>query len=206
MIGSFCFVIAPFFTIDNIIGIPENIINYTYFIGSIFFTSAAYLQYLQAINADITNKNHIEGNPHPWIWFKLKTRNLGILSSFVQFIGTLLFNLDTYSGTLKIINPYTQNFIITTPDMLGSVLFLSSSILAWFEVYKDSAMKTFRSILWWIIWLNIIGSIFFQISAISALFLNLQTMQLISVYCTMFGGIAFFTASYLLVPESKNLN
>ncbi len=89
------------------------------------------------------------------------------------------------------------------PDMIGSVFFLLSSFLAWLEVCHDNAMQTFRSVLWWIIWLNIIGSIFFQLSAIAGLFTNTLNLQLVAAYCTMFGGVAFFIASYLLIPESK---
>ncbi len=41
-----------------------------FFAGSMFFTSAAYLQWLEAINNDVTNSNQKAGEkPHGWRFF-----------------------------------------------------------------------------------------------------------------------------------------
>lgn len=204
MIGSSCFFIAPILNIYFLSDIPLSTVNIIYFIGSIFFTSASFIQYLQAINADISNKNHISKDKRKWIWFGFRFKNLGILSSFIQFIGTLLFNINTYNGTLKDLTSHLTKVLISTPDIIGSICFLLASFFAWLEVYHDFNMKSFRSVLWWIIWFNILGSIFFQISAIYGLFAIRNTsFSLYAIYLTMFGGFTFFISSYLLIPETS---
>ncbi len=199
MIGSFCFFIAPIFDVVSFFSeISIQKINFIYFLGSIFFTGAALAQYLQAINADISNKNHISKNRRKWNWLGFRFRNLGILSSFIQFIGTLSFNMSTLNN----LNHDTIKPLILVPNIVGSICFLLASFFAWLEVYHDENMKRFKSVLWWIIWLNILGSIFFQISALYTLTIYTHK-QLLSIYYTMFGGFIFFISSYLLIPEAK---
>lgn len=205
MIGSSCFVGASALLLYPSLDIDIINIGVLYFIGSLFFTSASYLQYLQVINADITNKLHTSSQKREWIWFAYRGRNLGFLSSFVQFIGTILFNFNTYDAMLKSMSFLQDEIFISIPNMLGSICFMLASLFAWLEVYHDKQMKKFTSVLWWIIWLNILGSILFQLSAIYAFSFNAHDshFQEIATYFTMFGGLAFLIASYLLIPETQ---
>jgi hypothetical protein len=200
IIGSSCFIAAPLMSLYFLDSISQNIINYTYFSGSIFFTSASYLQYLQAINADITNKKYLTHEVKKWKWFAIRVHSLGFWATSVQFIGTLFFNLNTYSGTIGKLSDSTVYDFITMPNMLGSICFLTASFFAWLEVYHDKCMLAFKTVLWWIIWLNIFGSIFFQISAFYGFSSSSEAVEM-ATYSTMFGAICFFIASYLLILE-----
>jgi hypothetical protein len=205
IIGSSCFITAPLMSLYFLDDISLNSVNYTYFTGSIFFTSASYLQYLQAINADITNKKYLTHEVKKWKWFAIRVHSLGFWATFVQFIGTLLFNLNTYSGTISSLSDNAVYDFITIPNMLGSLYFLTASFFAWLEVYHDKCMIQFKTVLWWIIWLNIFGSIFFQISAFYGLSSSSEA-ETMATYHTMFGAICFLIASYLLILEVKPKN
>jgi len=202
IIGSSCFIIAPIISLYFVNDISADTINYTYFIGSIFFTTASYLQYVQAINADLVNRKYLLHEVKKWKWFEIRVHSIGFWATFIQFIGTLLFNLNTYSGTITTLNESSIYEFITLPNMFGSICFLTASFFAWLEVYHEKNMIPFRSILWWIIWLNIFGSIFFQISAIYG-FSTSSDADTIATYNTMFGAICFLIASYLLILETK---
>ena len=207
IVGSFCFTIASFFALFISQEFVLKSVPLIYFIGSIFFTLASYLQYLQVINADVTNIEHTSLKRRKWIWFAYRKNNLGFLSSSIQLIGTVLFNINTYDGMLTYTSYIREEFLISIPNMIGSICFLLASFFAWLEVYYDKKMRTFVSVLWWIIWLNILGSVFFQISALYGFSFSAHDSetQRLSIYFTMFGGFAFFLASYLLIPEAKKV-
>lgn len=203
MIGAFCFIAASAMSLQGIYS--HFIINITYFIGSLFFTSAAYGQYLEAINADITNESHLHSKKREWIWFAFRAHNLGYLSSLTQLIGTLLFNLNTFAGFYNYQHPITEDIIVWMPNLLGSILFLIASFFAWLEIYQDSDIKAFQTTSWWIVWSNNFGSLFFQISAIASFILiNTQAINAsLALQYTLFGGICFFIGALLLIVEIK---
>jgi len=188
MIGSFLFAIASVFFLYPKWNISNQYINIIYFVGSIFFTSAAYLLYLEAINSDITNERHLFERVDKRVWFKICPNNLGYLSSITLFIGTLFFNVLTFSSLLNNLNGYENEIFIMTPNIIGCILFLISSFFAWLEIYHDEHIKPFKNYTWWIIWLNILGSIFFMVSAL---------VDNIAVEMTLWGAICFFIASFL---------
>lgn len=178
--------------------------NLTFFIGSIFFTSAAYLQYLESINADITNKNYFNKAKKKWVWFAFPHKNLGFLSSASQLVGTILFNINTFNPLYFNLTFLEEDLFIWVPNMIGSILFLTASFFAWLEIYKDKHLKPFRSISWWVIWINILGSVFFQLSAIKS-YVCLNSGKLVgstaSLEYTLYGAVCFFIAAYLLIVE-----
>lgn len=203
MIGAFWFAFASFFSLDILPLFSSLSVSIFYFIGSIFFTSAAYLQYLESINFDITHLPHLY-NKHPiWFWWRLRPYNMGYISSATQFTGTLLFNLSTFVAIFVSLSIEMKNLLVWIPDLLGSILFLTSSVFAYLEIYHDTKMKRFRSITWWIIWINIFGSVFFQISALYSAY-SLQSTQMsfvIATVTTFFGALCFFIAALLLRYE-----
>jgi len=188
MIGSFLFAIASVFFLYPTLNISKNIINIMYFNGSLFFTSAAFLLYFEAINSDITNEEHLFKETNKYIWFKISPRNIGYISSVTLFIGTLFFNVLTFSSLFNHLNGYENEMLITLPNLVGCILFLVSSFFAWLEIYHDEYVKLLRSNTWWIIWLNNVGSLFFMISAL---------VNTIAVEMTLLGAVCFFVAAFL---------
>jgi len=188
MVGSFLFASASLFTIYPALNFSNNFINLTYFSGSIFFTSAAYLQYLESINSDITNRHHLCTKIGKYLWFKFCPHNLGYISSLSLFIGTLFFNINTFNGVLNPTGIYANEILIWMPNVLGSILFLSASFFAWLEIYHDEHVKAYKSYTWWIIWINILGSIFFMISAL---------VDDVAIMTTLLGAVCFFIAAFI---------
>ncbi len=204
MIGSACFMAGSIMFLHFEGSLSALTMNLTFFIGSIFFTSAAYGQYLEAINADITNTSDLEKGERKWVWFAWRAKNLGFLSSFSQLIGTLLFNMNTFDALLSHLTVLQEDILIWTPNMIGSILFLTASFFAWLEVYRDKNVKAFTSVTWWIIWVNILGSIFFQLSALGS-YVNLENGELVNgtlaLDYTLYGAVCFFIGAYLLIVE-----
>ncbi len=178
--------------------------NLTFFIGSIFFTAAAYLQYLESINADITNENHFNNDNKKWVWFAFRHKNLGFLASASQLAGTVLFNINTFNPLYFNFTFLEEDLFIWVPNMIGSILFLTASFFGWLEIYRDKHVKPFRSISWYIIWINILGAVFFQLSAIKS-YVYLNSGKLVGITAsleyTLSGAVCFFIAAYLLIVE-----
>ncbi len=201
MVGSFCFAFASVLSLSFTQFFSQFQINIIYFVGSIFFTVAAYLQFLESINADITHPPHAKSKTCSWYWLRWRPRNLGFDASLTQLIGTLFFNINTIDQLISGMSVELENMLIWTPDMLGSVLFLASSFFAYLEIHHDKSIRVFFSNTWWIVWANIIGSIFFQISAYYAWFPAQgqdPTASFIAIITTFLGAICFFVGAYLL--------
>jgi len=203
MIGAFCFVLASALSLVNYHS--SFSINTIYFVGSLFFTLAAYTQFLEVINADITNESHITSSKRKWIWLAYRPNNLGYLSSFTQLIGTIFFNINTFESYNTELSTLASDIIIWIPNLLGSILFLIASFFAWLEIYKDNHIKAFRSSSWWIVWLNNFGSIFFQVSAFASfIYLDSRVVNgTAALEYTLLGGICFFVGAFLLIIEMR---
>jgi hypothetical protein len=177
-------------------------LGWTFFVGSIFFTVAAWLQWLQAVNADVANA--LEEGPRPWRWLGWCPRNLGYLACTVQLAGTILFNFDTADGLIPAVTWREQDVLIWTPDMLGSICFLVASYLAYAEVSHGAAGWAPRSVSWWIAIVNLAGSVAFQVSAIVSFVRPgppSAEMLFWSTLLTALGALCFFVGAYLLIPE-----
>lgn len=60
------------------------------------FTSAAYLQWLEALNNDVADIIiPTDCRPRRWRFLGWRPHNLGYLAATVQLVGTVLFNIDT---------------------------------------------------------------------------------------------------------------
>lgn len=202
LIGSFLFAFGSFssnwhYLLSSKLFSALNI-NLIFFIGSLFFTSAALLQIIETDRHNIAdlaypNKNRI---------VKL-LKNAGFLSALSQFAGTILFNFNTLDAMQRNLSWIKKDFFIWMPDLIGSMLFLISSFFAFAEVY-DKRQLNLDSIEFWIVFLNIAGSISFFISALFAYYLpNVPevSMEFRANLFTFVGAVLFFSASYLMIPE-----
>lgn len=178
-------------------------LNWVFFVGSLFFTSAAWLQWLEALNGDVAWAFGDEA-PRVWRWFGWCPHNLGYLASAVQLVGTIMFNFNTADAMIAGLSWEGEDLLVWTPDMVGCVCFLVASALAYAEVSQGVWSFAPRSISWWIAVINLLGSVAFQASALysvatpepaagSALFR--------ATFFTAAGGICFLVGSYLMVPE-----
>jgi len=208
MIGSSLFIVGSIMQLFLSHQFTSFAINLTYFSGSLFFTSAAYGQFLQSINANIALLSRAREKQKEWRWWARGLRSPGFLSAASQLIGTFLFNLNTFSAFY---GPHTfvgEHLFIWVPCMIGSILFLVSSFFAWIEIYHDDFVKPFITVTWWIVWFNIIGSVFFQISAIYG-YIDPMTGAVkdenLAVYYTLWGAICFYLGAHFSNVEIREV-
>jgi len=173
-----------------------------FFSGSIFFTMAAWLQWLEAMNRDVADA--FDGAPHRWRWFGWRPRNLGYLACLVQFFGTLLFNFNTADAMITGLSWRQGDALIWLPNMIGSICFLVASYLAYIEVSHGMFSFAPRSVSWWITIVNLAGSVAFQLSALESVVgpAGISAHMLFwSTLWTAVGALCFLVGAYLLIPE-----
>lgn len=182
-------------------------LNLVFFGGSIFFTMAAWLQFLGAVNADrVSAIAHRKLPAGRFRWFAWRPGEIGWLAAFTQFVGTLLFNANTFDALLPELDWLQEDLLIWAPDMLGSVCFLVASALAVLEYGDGRWSWRPRDVSWWVVNINLLGSIAFGIAAIYALVLpgsaDLLDVAAVNLW-TLVGALCFFSGAYLLLPELR---
>ena len=181
-------------------------IGVVFFVGSIFFTSAAYLQYAEAVNAERTlappGSARRRWRPVSW-----EPRRIDWLASLVQLVGTLFFNVTPFTGMKTGFSTHQINARVWAPDAVGSVAFLVSSELAYAEVCHRWVCLKRRSLSWWIVALNMVGSIAFGVSAVTSL-IEPSTSEPVSAAIanagTAVGALCFLAGAILLLRESAD--
>jgi YrhK-like protein len=202
MVGSLAFALGPFPPYADAVASPSTVAT-TYFVGSLFFTTAGYLQFVQTINAEPERRGRgkrirlIAWQPHRIAWW----------AASVQSVGTLLFNRSTFHALDAALSTAQQNRLVWAPDLFGSVAFIVASTLAWLEVCHRWWGWRPRDTGWRIVALNLVGSIAFIVSAFAA-FVRPATGELASVPIsnlgTFVGAVCFFLGAALLIPELRD--
>ena len=197
-IGSSLFALGSIPFYFNFVGTAFDSI--TFFTGSIFFTSAAYLQYIESTNAP----RSIDSIKEKLHFLTFEPKRIDWWATAVQFIGTIFFNISTFNAIQSGLNTNQMNHLVWSPDAYGSICFLIASLLAWWEVSHALWSWKIKKISWWISILNLIGSVAFGISAIGAYVLpstGLPQNIVIVNLGTFIGAICFFIGGILLLPE-----
>ncbi len=199
-VGAVCFTLGSSPVYPKIVG--NNLDGMTFFIGSLFFTTAALAQYIETINARQTPKGlKLKQKIRLFTW---EPRRIDWLAVLIQFIGTIFFNISTFYALNSLMTIQQINSQVWTPDVYGSICFLVASGLVWIEVGHSLFSWKIGSLSWQIAALNLIGSIAFGISAISAFILPLTgnpvNITLVN-FGTFTGGLCFLIGALLLLPE-----
>ncbi len=184
---------------------PRPWIGVTFFVGSLFFTSAAYLQYSEAVNVEhgIGPRRHrVRWRPASW-----EPQRIDWLATLVQLIGTLLFNVSTFAALRHDLTTHQTNVRVWAPDAFGSIAFLVASELAFAEVCHRWICWRNRTLGWKIVALNLLGSIAFGASAVASL-VEPSSGEPVSARIanagTSVGAICFLIGALLLMPEAAN--
>jgi len=196
-IGSILFALGAVPGYAQALGrLPDSI---TFFVGSLFFTSAAFLQYWESVDFRA-------GSP-AGVWRRLISvhpRQIDWWASGIQLIGTLYFNVSTAVAISTDLSAQTARQHVWRPDAAGSVCFLVASGLAWAEVCHGWASWAPRQLSWWITFLNLTGSVAFGVSAVASYVVpatgqirNLERSNL----GTFVGALCFLVGAVLLLPE-----
>ncbi|MCF7971537.1 MAG: hypothetical protein K9L22_10290 [Methylococcaceae bacterium] len=181
-------------------------LDWIFFIGSLFFTSAAFCQFLESMNAGDSEGLYAEEKlPDTFQWMAWHPQRIGYMASLVQLIGTVMFNFNTGNAFISDLNWIQQDVLIWTPNIIGCICFLIASRLAFMEVCHGYWGWQPDNIEWWITVLNLLGSIGFMNSALYSLAVppgeSSATFSWLAAFFTFQGGVCFFIASYLLLPE-----
>jgi hypothetical protein len=193
MAGSACFAGAALPGLSSVA--PASVLAVVFFVGSLFFTSAACLQYVQSINADgprPRRRRLLAWQPGRIDWW----------ACTVQLAGTIWFNINTAEATITGLSTRQQNLRIWTPDMIGSVCFLLASWLALEEVCHSWWCVRRGDVSWSVAAINLLGSVFFMLAAIAA-FVRPSTGDLLAASIanggTFLGALCFFRGARLLL-------
>jgi hypothetical protein len=198
-IGSICFALGSFPPYATALGATPD--NLTYFIGSIFFTTASFLQYMEVASAPtaVVEPHHKGAGS----LLRIRHHRIDWWAAVIQLIGTLWFNRTTLSALLVGLGASSSHHPVWRPDALGSICFLVSSWLAWVEERHGPFAWRPDSISWWITILNLVGSIAFGVSAVASYVTS--SGQLLSLALTnlgtFVGAICFLIGAVLLLPE-----
>ena len=179
--GSACFVVASLPGFVQLVG--SEVVGVVYFVGSLQFTAAAAIQWLVTI------------------------RRLGLnwWSGGIQFVGTLLFNRNTYNAMQAGLDANSYDRLVWTPDVLGSICFLIASYLAYAQACGGFVRRPRRDRSSVIAILNLAGSVAFGIAAIAAYWVPTSGSVLDLAAAngfTALGGLCFLVGALLLLPKS----
>ncbi|WP_028799815.1 NADH-ubiquinone oxidoreductase [Streptomyces sp. 142MFCol3.1] len=176
-----------------------------YFAGGLFFNTGGYVSLLQVINAP----RHVPGGEgrlvtRGWRWWSYEPGRVDWLSTFVLFAGTLVFGVNLLDSFLHGLSVRQMNRLIWTPDVIGCVLFLISGHLAFAEICHGRICLRSRSLGWWIVAVNQLGSVLFMISALAA-YTRPATDSLINAdianWGTFSGALCFSIGGFLQLYE-----
>jgi hypothetical protein len=191
MVGSACFALGSAPGFSSVI--PASVCGGIFFVGSLFFTSAGFSQFVQVINTPEPAHRRLVA---------VQLRRPDWWAAVIQSIGTLWFNINTFDALRTGLTVHQQNLRIWTPDFVGSICFLVASELSLFVVCRKAVCVQRASTDWWVAAINMLGSIFFMASALAAFVLP-DTGDLVDATLantgTFFGALCFFWAARLLV-------
>jgi hypothetical protein len=202
LVGSACFVLGSVPAYAEAVGGSAD--GVTYFVGSLFFTSASFGQLLQAQTPAMTDADeetqHVRAPVRFWDWLP---HDRGWLAAATQFPGTLFFNVSTAAALVHNLTVEQQDERVWRPDFYGSTLFLVSSAYAILALGQGFWAYQPGSTSWRIAWLNMIGSVLFMASALASYVLP-TTGELInswwSITGTLLGAVCFLVGAALMRP------
>jgi hypothetical protein len=198
-VGSTCFLVAPFPGFEQLVGSAVDAV--VFFVGSIFFTSAAALQCLETFNADRAP----DGGGHGGLRAAaFEPRRIDWWSSVVQLVGTILFNVSTFRALQTDFGDTSYDRLVWRPDAVGSACFLAAGCLAYVEVSGTIAGRARRGLEWKIAAVNLVGCIAFALAAIGG-YVVPSTGSVLDLaganFFTAFGALCFLVGAVLLLPE-----
>jgi len=173
-VGSACFLVGPFPGFIDLVGSAAD--GTVFFVGSIFFTTAAFLQFRGS-----------EGKDR--------------IATAIQLVGTVFFNINTFRAMQDSYDSSDVNRLIWAPDAIGSACFLISGILAYQAVRH---LRSEDRTEWRIAVINLAGCVLFGISAIAS-YVVPETGDVLALaasnWSTSLGALCFLIGALMLLPR-----
>lgn len=184
-VGSACFFVGALPWYVEWLGVVAA--NLTFFIGSIFFTLAGFIQ-LSLSGRKTPHARMNRADRADW-W-----------AAAIQFAGTLLFTISTGAALAAAIARPDAVGVGWRPDAWGSIAFLVSSTLAVVATKDRGRLWDPDARTWHGTWLNLAGSVAFGASAVGAYVIP-ETGDFVSEFWanlgTALGAVCFFVAALL---------
>ena len=185
MIGSACFALGAVPGYAGAVGVTAD--GVTFFIGSLFFTSAGLGQFLQSDTAGGRRR-----------------RNRDWWAAAIQLAGTLFFNVSTLLTLAGNLSTAQQDRLVWRPDAYGSACFLVSSALSLSALPGGWRSWRPHDRPWWIAVLNMTGSVAFGASAVASYVVpdsGLPRNAALVNLGTFTGALCFLLGAFLLLPR-----
>ena len=148
-VGSTCFLVGPFPGYLHLVGETADAV--TFFVGSIFFTLGGALQ------STLAWPGRGAGRAGRAAWN----------AAIIQSAGTLFFNVTTFRALETAVGNPEYNRLVWRPDAFGSVCFLVSGFIAYAASSRRGWLPVREGESWWQPAVNLLGCIFFGISAVA---------------------------------------
>jgi hypothetical protein len=202
VLGASCFALGTIPAYVDAVGAAADAT--TFFVGSIFFTSASYFQLVQAQSPRMSGVDerhqHARVRVRPWAW---RPRDMSWLAAATQFPGTLFFNHSYVRGARA--QPQCGG---GRQDGLAARR-LRLRPVSRIQRLRDRSSGSgplrprLRDLPWSIAWLNMLGSVAFMASAIASFVLP-STDAMIDVPLsnagTLLGAVCFLVGAALMLP------
>jgi hypothetical protein len=188
--GSACFLIGPFPGYANLVG--DSADSVTFFVGSILFTAGGALQTSIAFP-----ERHSRDDGRAAWW-----------AAVIQSAGTVFFNVTTYQAMYTALSNTEYNKLVWRPDALGSICFLVSGAIAYRASPRRGWLPARRGSGWWEPSINLLGCIFFGISAVAG-YVVPSTGSMIDLaaanWNTVLGAACFLTCALATLFTGRTL-
>ncbi len=206
MVGSTAFAVASLPGVAS--RVDPTTVGITFVVGAAFFTSAAALQHLQTLRAERTVARGPGAPPeHGGLRHLLEPGRIDWWATAVQLVGTIFFNITTIAALNDALDTQQQIARVWAPDALGSVCFLIASELALLEVCHRWWCRARGDVGRRIAILNMVGSIFFGISAVTSFILP-DTGEVLDAEATnaftFLGAVCFLAGAWLVSVEARS--
>jgi len=148
-VGSTCFLIGPLPGYAQLVGAKADAV--TFFVGSIFFTTGGALQSVLAFD----ERREPGAGRAAW------------LGAVIQSVGTVLFNVSTFHAVDTAFSNASYDRLVWRPDAFGSICFLVSGAILYRASDRRGWLPVRGGPLWWEPAVNLLGCVFFGISAVA---------------------------------------
>ena len=204
MIGSAGFAVGSVPAYASAVGTVADAV--TFFVASIFFTSASFGQLLQSQSPALAAAGGARDEQRQAVrWLAWLPHDKSWLAAATQFPGTLFFNATTFWAMVQGLSPRQYDHVVWRPDFFGSILFLVSSAYAVVALGPFLSFRP-RSAGWRIAWLNMAGSIAFMASALGSFVLPRTGAAVSPAWAdggTFVGALCFFAGAWLAIPAFR---
>ncbi len=135
-----------------------------------------------------------------WRWWSYESTRLEWLSALVLLVGTLVFAINLGDSLIAGLSVPWENRLVWSPDMVGCAFFLVSGHLALVEVCHGRPCWRQRDLGWWIVAVNLLGSILFMVAAVASYVQPATATELnesVANWGTLSGALSFAIAGVM---------